>query len=238
MFSQSLGEATANAAGSGVQVAGIFENWTSGSFENTGSGTDLAISGKGLFVVNNANDEQFYTRAGNFYFNSEGDMVNPQGLKVQGYAVNDAGGLGALSDINISGDNTYRNQPTTEMTLGLNLDSSSVVGDTYETTMTVNDSLGNDILLTLTFTKVVPLGTSASSWTVDAAIPPQDAVQFAGIDDDGNPLTDMTLNFDATGQLINTVNPTVTLTLANGAISPQGITFNIAEGGSTNGDVY
>ena len=167
MFSQSLGEATANTAGAGVQVASITENWTSGSFENTGNGTDLAISGKGLFVVINDAGEQFYTRAGNFNFNADGDLINPDGLLVQGYAINDGGGLGALSSINIAGDNTYRNQPTSEITIGLNLDSSSNVGETYETTITINDSLGNDIPLTLEFVKIEGL----NAWATTSAIP-------------------------------------------------------------------
>ena len=167
MFSRSLGEASSNTSGSGVQVAGITENWTSGSFENTGNGTDLAISGKGLFVVTNDNGEQFYTRAGNFNFNADGDLVNPDGLLVQGYAINDGGGLGALSSINIAGDNTYRNEATAEITIGLNLDSSSEVGETYETTITINDSLGNDIPLTLEFVKIEGL----NAWAATSSVP-------------------------------------------------------------------
>ncbi|MBU4471505.1 MAG: flagellar hook protein FlgE [Proteobacteria bacterium] len=234
MFSQSLGEATAKAAGSGVQVAGITENWTSGSFENTGNGTDLAISGKGVFVVVNDNNEQFFTRAGNFNFNSDGDLVNPAGLKVQGYQINDGGGLGALGDINIAGDNTYRNLDTTEMTIGLNLDASSDDGATFETTITVNDSLGNNILLTLNFTKQ----TGTNSWAVNVAIPADDpATQYAIIDDDGDPATATILNFDSTGQLTNTINPTITLALANGAESPQAISLNLTDAGATNGNV-
>ncbi|MBA3029242.1 MAG: flagellar hook protein FlgE [Desulfobacteraceae bacterium] len=234
MFSQSLGEATAKAAGSGVQIAAISENWTSGSFENTGNGTDLAISGKGLFVVVNDNNEQFFTRAGNFNFNSDGDLVNPAGLKVQGYQINDGGGLGALGDINIAGDNTYRNLDTTEMTIGLNLDASSDDGATFETTITVNDSLGNNILLTLNFTKQ----SGSNSWAVSAAIPADNpATQYAVIDDDGDPATATILNFDSTGQLTNIANPTITLALANGAVSPQTISLNLTDAGSTNGNV-
>ena len=200
MFSQSLGEATANAAGSGVQVASITENWTSGSFENTGNGTDLAISGKGLFVVENDNGEQFYTRAGNFSFNSDGDLVNPDGLLVQGYQINDGGGLGALSNINIAGDNTYRNEATENITIGLNLDSSSDVGETYETTITINDSLGNDIPLTMEFIKIegynawaatsaIPTGTGSANFglSVDAQTAAQDVLDAVNAVTDTDP---------------------------------------------------
>jgi flagellar hook protein FlgE len=234
MFSQSLGEATAKTAGSGVQVDSITENWTSGSFENTGNGTDLAISGKGLFVVVNDNGEQLYTRAGNFNFNSDGDLVNPDGLKVQAYQINDGGGLGALGDINIAGDNTYRNLATTEMNIGLNLNASSDDGTTFQTTMTVNDSLGNNILLTLTFEKQ----SGSNSWAVNVSIPADNpTLQYANIDDDGDLDTDTILSFDSSGQLTNSNDPTITLILSNGAISPQTINLNLSEAGTSNGNV-
>jgi len=48
---------------------------------------------------------------------------------------------------------------TTEITMGLNLDASASVGDTYDTTVTTYDSLGNPIELTLNFTN-----TAANTW--------------------------------------------------------------------------
>ena len=307
MFSQSLGEATANTAGSGVQVAAIMQNWTSGSFENTGNGTDLAISGKGLFVVTNDNGEQFYTRAGNFTFNSDGDLVNPDGLTVQGYQINENGGLGALSNINILGDNNYRNEATTEISIGLNLNSSSEVGDTYETTITINDSLGNNIDLTLEFTKIegmnawaatssIPTGTGTASVGVSAAATAAAATVDTAVDaaadeaaaltaaetayntiaadpastseeiyaayavydavrtsvEAGDSLVNIqaasqsaldnldffTLNFDSTGSLTNNLDQTIDLTLTNGAVVDQPITFDLVDNnGASNGDV-
>ncbi len=58
--------------------------WTQGSLENTGSATDLAINGKGFFIVNDPSGASFYTRAGQFYLNELGNMVNPDDLIVQG----------------------------------------------------------------------------------------------------------------------------------------------------------
>ena len=40
---------------------------------------DLAISGNGYFIVNDGISE-FYTRAGNFYMDDQGDIVNSDGL--------------------------------------------------------------------------------------------------------------------------------------------------------------
>ncbi|MGD9372139.1 MAG: flagellar hook basal-body protein, partial [Desulfobacterales bacterium] len=85
ILSQSLGGATGNDIGRGVEFWGTSPLWTQGSLENTSSPTDLAINGKGFFIVNDSSGASFYTRAGQFYLNEVGDMVNPDGLIVQGY---------------------------------------------------------------------------------------------------------------------------------------------------------
>ena len=167
MFSASLGESNSTSAGDGVKMLGINQMWTSGSFENTGNATDLAINGKGLFVLENDSGAQFFTRAGNFTFDDEGYLISSDGYRVQGYEINEGGGLDALGDINIAGDNTYKNQQTSMLTLGMNLDSGAEAGDTYSTTITINDSLGNDIPLTLEFTKV----DGVNEWEMVASIP-------------------------------------------------------------------
>jgi flagellar hook protein FlgE len=231
MFSQSLAEASSTSIGTGVKMTDVSENWTSGSFENTGNATDLAISGKGLFVLENDNGQQFYTRAGNFTFNSGGDLVNTEGLDVLGYKVNDGGGLEALGTINIAGENTYKNQATSELSIGLNLDSGAEDAEEYETTINVYDSLGNSIPLTMKFTKV----TGSNEWDLDASI--SAATGSATIDDDSDPSTQMSLIFDSTGKLTNTVNPTITLTLTNGAVSGQEIALDLADNGASNGNV-
>ena len=40
---------------------------------------DLAISGNGYFIVNDGTSD-YYTRAGNFYLDQNGDIVNSDGL--------------------------------------------------------------------------------------------------------------------------------------------------------------
>ena len=236
MFSASLGESNSNSAGNGVKMLSINQMWTSGSFENTGNATDLAINGKGLFVLQNDAGAQFYTRAGNFTFDDAGYLVSSDGYRVQGYEINEGGGLDALGDINIAGDNTYKNQETSELTIGLNLDSGAEDGETYSTTITVNDSLGNDIPLTLEFTKVA----GVNEWTVASSI--SGTTGTATIDDDldgdGDPTTNpVTLVFDSSGKLTNTVDPVITLDLINGAVTGQEITLDIVEDGASNGNV-
>ncbi|GEL06662.1 flagellar basal body rod protein FlgG [Salisediminibacterium halotolerans] len=57
---------------------------TQGSSQGTGRDLDMAISGDGYFIVNDG-DEEYFTRAGNFYLDEEGTLVNANGMTVQGY---------------------------------------------------------------------------------------------------------------------------------------------------------
>lgn len=74
--------------GRGVRVAAIFNDFSQGAFETTSESTDMAISGNGFFVVRVKGEEvQYYTRAGNFRFDSDGYLVDPHGYVLQGWAI-------------------------------------------------------------------------------------------------------------------------------------------------------
>lgn len=69
--------------GLGSQLATIDTIHTQGSLQTTGRPLDLGISGDGFFIVNDgAND--YVTRAGNFYLDKDGMLVNGDGMKVIG----------------------------------------------------------------------------------------------------------------------------------------------------------
>jgi flagellar hook protein FlgE len=95
--------------GLGVQVGGTTTNFTQGGTQSTGSATNLMISGDGFFVINRDGND-LYTRAGAFNFDSEGQLVSPDGDIVQGMTfdangavVVDANGDPVLNDIRIPG---------------------------------------------------------------------------------------------------------------------------------------
>ncbi|WP_124070918.1 flagellar hook-basal body complex protein [Filibacter tadaridae] len=69
--------------GLGSQIASIDTIHLGGSTQFTGNTLDLAISGDGFFQVKEGN-ETMYTRAGNFYMDSSGDLVDGDGRYVQG----------------------------------------------------------------------------------------------------------------------------------------------------------
>ncbi|MGD9332377.1 MAG: flagellar hook-basal body complex protein, partial [Desulfobacterales bacterium] len=147
VLSQSLGGGGGNDIGRGVDFWGTTPVWSQGSLENTSGPMDMAINGRGFFQVQDEAGSDFYTRAGEFSFNREGDLVNPDGLILQGYSVqavapNGTLTLGSIANIQIPTESTTPPSATTDFTVDVNLDSAALVGDTYSTTLTVYDSLG------------------------------------------------------------------------------------------------
>ncbi len=219
VLSQSMGTSTTDGIGRGVQFNGVSPSWSQGSIENTSNATDMAINGKGFFMVEDNSGSPFYTRAGEFTFDREGYLVNPDGLFVQGYAVSAVAAdgaitLGAIENINVPAESTAPPQATTTFTLDINLDAGAAPGDTFASTQTVYDSLGNAIPLTLNFTK-----SAANEWTAGVTVP-TGTVATPATD---IVLTNATLTFDGNGNLTTGTNPSITLTnLASGAADISG----------------
>ena len=156
-FSDMLGgELDAQRLGGGVRLSGTQTMWDQGTVTQTGNPLDLAIRGGGLFMVKGSHGGQtgqYYTRDGRFHLDAQGFVVNPQGLRLQGFAI-DAAGTRALS----AGDLPLgaRQSPpvaTANAAMSLNLDANAAVPppwdpanpnttSNYATSTTVYDSLG------------------------------------------------------------------------------------------------
>ena len=229
VLSQSLGGGGGSDIGRGVDFWGTTPIWSQGSLENTSSPMDMAINGRGFFEVVDDSGSSFYTRAGEFTFNNEGELVNPDDLVLQGYTVQSVAAngtmtLGSITNIQIPTESTSPPSATTEFTVDVNLDSGALVGDTYSTTITVYDSLGNDIPMAIDFVK-----TGNNAWTWQASSPLATAVAPAG---------PTAITFDpATGELTAGADPSIALTLSNGAVMPA-LTWDLYDAaGVTNGDI-
>ena len=213
ILSTSLGGESATAGvGRGVEFWGVSAQWTQGSLENSTSATDLAINGKGFFMVQDSSGSNFYTRAGNFTFDKEGYLVNPDGHQLQGYQIDTDGNIGSISDIYIPGERVSPPAATTEFNFDINLNAGAQAGETYTTAQTVYDSLGNAIPVTFTFTRQA----AAQTWAVTGSIPTSagTAVTFGGN-------ASMNIVFDDAGIMTSpAANVTTALTLTNGADTP------------------
>ena len=160
--------------GLGMKLNSVDRNWTQGTFEGTGKTTDLALQGKGLFVLEN-NGEKFYSRAGAFIFDADGRLVNSSnGAIVQGKVANDEGTVppgNYLEDIIINSNLRLPAVATSDISWGGNLDSSSsltrseeylqtgnlnsalLVGDSVTDSNTIYDENGNEYSFEVTYTK-------------------------------------------------------------------------------------
>lgn len=93
--------------GTGIETTTkVFEQ---GSLQNTDRKGDLALSGKGMFVVsNNGGYSNMYTRDGAFMFDAVGNLVNTSGFIVQGWVrdlskLNCECGSGSLNRVDSTG---------------------------------------------------------------------------------------------------------------------------------------
>jgi flagellar hook protein FlgE len=177
--------------GLGATVEAVDSQFTEGSIQASGVPTDVAIQGDGFFVVQQGG-EQLYTRAGDFTTDQNGNLLAQDGSQVMGYAaVNGVIPPGAaLLPLAINVGQNTPPQPTANVALALNLDSSATVGTTFSTSAAVYDSLGDTHVLTYNFTK-----TAANAWTYAITIPAADTT--GGV----TAVTNGTLTFNGAGQL-------------------------------------
>lgn len=73
---------TGIAIGMGTMPIGVHKQFTQGDFKETKNELDMAIEGRGFFRVL-GNDEDLYTRAGNFKLDADGNIVTPNGEPLQ-----------------------------------------------------------------------------------------------------------------------------------------------------------
>ena len=128
-FSDVMAQSINTAAGSGqlgrgATIQALYQQFTQGAFESTGNPTDMAIAGAGFFMLRNPQTTGgiYYTRDGQFIIDKDGYLVNPQGLRVQGWRIDETTNdiTGALTDIRI--DRSSPPVKTTKIDMITNLD--------------------------------------------------------------------------------------------------------------------
>jgi flagellar hook protein FlgE len=157
----------------GVGVTGVTESINKGgSIFSSGNSLDLAINGSGFFVMRDSSGSTAYTRAGYMQADSDGFLVNNQGMRLQGYPVDANGELqvGTVGDLKVS-SGSIPAKATTSLDFSANLDANADVpatatfdpadntsyNNTYATQ--VHDSLGREHTLNQYYVK-----TGENSW--------------------------------------------------------------------------
>ncbi|MGH7620055.1 MAG: flagellar hook protein FlgE [Gemmatimonadaceae bacterium] len=114
--------------GLGSQIGTIDTMFTQGNLETTGRDTDLAIQGNSFFVVKKDN-QNFYTRAGNFQVDANGTLVADNGYAVQGRLATNGKLTDSVTDIKIPLLTTSPANATTTVSVSGNVDASAGVFD-------------------------------------------------------------------------------------------------------------
>lgn len=203
--------------GVGTTVGAVPANFTEGNIQATGVPTDVAIQGTG-FLIGENNGQQVFFRAGNLSIEPNGTLVSADGAVIQGYGaangvINTNQTPGALT---ISTGTINPPNPTTTAQLSLNLNSSTAVGGTFSTALTVYDSLGAPHILTYNFTN-----TAAGAWNYSITIPAADVTGAAA------PVVVKagTLTFNGAGQLTAPATNVAGIAIPNLADGANTLTF-------------
>ncbi|MDD7804831.1 MAG: flagellar hook protein FlgE [Endozoicomonas sp. (ex Botrylloides leachii)] len=230
-----------NNQGAGVKTANISQQFAQGTISYTNNALDMAINGKGFFIINN-NGELNYTRAGFFSQDAENFLVNNEGGRLQGFSADADGNIlaGTRTDIRIAQDSMPA-QATTNVTSSANLDSRknefSIDGLTNHTVnpsdagsftdslaFDVSDSLGGNHTITLYFSKLgfssnIPT-TPDNTWQVDMFL-------------DGNAASTQRVGFNSSGSLEGIVDNTGAL----GTPAVRELNLSAVIGGADNLDI-
>lgn len=147
--------------------------FTQGAVQASSGLLDAAVQGDGFFIVKDKNGSQLYTRAGEFHVDAQGNLLTSTGQFVQGWnaAVGMVNPNGAVANIQLPVGQLRQPIPTSAVSMNLNLNATALSGTaaaTFSTPIEVIDSLGNPLVLTVTFTKdpATPL-----QWNYQVTIP-------------------------------------------------------------------
>ena len=150
---------TTSQLGRGAQLSGTLRSLEQGSFESSSNALDLAIDGSGFFIVNDGTGN-FYTRAGQFRMNDNGKVQALTGEVLQGSKITNGVPANATSNIDLAGVQSLP-QATTIFELGANLNSAASATTSFNSPVTTYNSVGDQVLLNLQFTKTA----TANKWT-------------------------------------------------------------------------
>ncbi|HEU4618966.1 MAG TPA: flagellar hook protein FlgE [Gammaproteobacteria bacterium] len=194
VFATAYSGISATAIGAGVKLARVAQQFTQGNIDATGNNLDLALSGKGFFVLSDGGARN-YTRDGSFQIDRDGYVVNADGKRLQAYPVKDrltdTFDTGSLEDLRlVTTEAPPRATSGVEAVLNLSSaadDLSAVPFDAadpssynYSTSLTVYDSLGQSHVSTLYFRNTGPLSWAADLSVDGALVGTEQALTFAG----------------------------------------------------------
>jgi flagellar hook protein FlgE len=182
--------------GRGGRLSEITPIFSQGSLETSSDDVDVAITGTGFLIVRESTAQTvYYTRDGNFSLNKDGYLVNAHGYNVQGKVMDPATGTATGTDVDIVIQQNFSPPaPTENMEMVLNLDSNTIIGDTYSSAIAIYDSQGNSHSVNMTFTRATT--GPPDTWTVAGTLDGSTVIPIT--DSGGGGPTDLTFNAQGT----------------------------------------
>ncbi|MCB9134646.1 MAG: flagellar hook protein FlgE [Anaerolineales bacterium] len=144
--------------GLGVRMGAVSPVFSQGALQGTNRNSDLAIQGDGFFIYAGGG-QNYYSRDGGLQMDAEGYLVHGStGLRLQGWTAITSGSTATIdTGMPIGGIqlpfDTALARATTNATVGGNLSSETAIGDSFDVTMGVYDSLGVLQSITVTYTR-------------------------------------------------------------------------------------
>jgi flagellar hook protein FlgE len=84
LINLSVAGVTGQEIGGGVLLGDLRYDWNQGTIQRTSNPYDMAIAGKGFFMVKDADGNAYYTRDGEFGFDATGNLLTNSDMAVQG----------------------------------------------------------------------------------------------------------------------------------------------------------
>ena len=198
-----------------------------GLLQSSSSSTDLAISGDGFFLVNEAavpgaSDQYLFSRAGSFYADDFGYLKNTGGFYLQGWPTDRQGNVILPSgNTGLTNQNIISSQfletinlnrvggtadETTNISIGANLPANDAVGASHDIDVQFFDTLGNTNAVAFSFSK-----SATNQWDLTVA-PPKNTGSVTLYGAGGEV-------YKSIGQLEFSDNPTANSTLKIGGVT-------------------
>jgi flagellar hook protein FlgE len=217
-----------NGPGIGVAVQTISQQFSQGNITTSGNSLDVAINGGGFFQLTQTDGSVAYTRDGAFKLDKNGYLVTNTGSNLMGYPTDKLGNPTSASivPLQLPTNAPIAASATTAITAEFNLDARAPVAatatpvtprSTYGTSLTLYDSQGTTVPVSLYFEKTAPSGAAPNvvdNWAV------YDSLTAPAL---------FSMSFNSTGTLVSTslgtLTPSLTVTTPS-TVTPD-ITANL-----------
>ena len=123
ILSSSLGGGAAFQVGRGSIVQSVQSIFGQGTLETSSNPLDMAIEGDGFFILKDTAGAQYFTRAGQFNLDKDGNIVNPENLLLQGKLLTGTQ-AGQVATVNVASLNSPPNM-TSDVEIAANLNSAT-----------------------------------------------------------------------------------------------------------------